>query len=573
MSTPTRVLVVTESPATAVADQLDGRDDIAVTSEPPDAALDDADERPPDCIVVPDDGAGIERLGRLQASAPIVFVAPDGDDDLFRQALDTGATEYVGTDDPALLVRRIQSAVACARAEDARARKSRYERLVENLPVGVFRTTPGPDGEVVDVNETLAEILGADSPEALVGTDPAEPYVDSADRSEFSRKLRENGVVRNEELELSTPDGETVWVSETAIRTEEDGQVYFDGIVEDITERKTYERELAETNARFQALFHESPDMVFVHDDEGVIRDVNNRVCEKLGYDRETLEEMSVWDIDVSIDKTVAHTWETLPEDETPMFDGVYERADGSQFPVEVHLTRLEDGEFLAIVRDVTRRRERERELERQNRRLEAFVDVLSHDIPNHLDVAQTRVDLARRREDFDQLDPVETAHERIDSIVTDMKQLVDHGSEVEETDWVRLSDVAAVCWSGTQCAEESALDVSEDGYLQADESRLKQLFENLFWNACDHAGPEPSVTVGLLDDGFFVADDGPGIPPEKRDDVLSVGFTTSDDDHSGFGLAIVREIARAHGWHIEITDSEAGGARFEFHGIDIQRE
>jgi signal transduction histidine kinase len=64
------------------------------------------------------------------------------------------------------------------------------------------------------------------------------------------------------------------------------------------------------------------------------------------------------------------------------------------------------------------------------------------------------------------------------------------------------------------------------------------------------------------------VADDGPGIPPERRDLVFEHGFTDSPDG-TGFGLAIVRSIVEAHGWTVSVTESETGGARFEVRGVD----
>jgi signal transduction histidine kinase len=84
-----------------------------------------------------------------------------------------------------------------------------------------------------------------------------------------------------------------------------------------------------------------------------------------------------------------------------------------------------------------------------------------------------------------------------------------------------------------------------------------------------EHGGSDVTVRVGTLDDrpGFYVEDDGPGIPEEVREEVFDRGVTT-DDDGTGFGLAIVREIAEAHGWTVRATESDAGGARFEFTGV-----
>ncbi|QLH76932.1 PAS domain-containing protein [Halosimplex rubrum] len=71
------------------------------------------------------------------------------------------------------------------------------------------------------------------------------------------------------------------------------------------------------------------------------------------------------------------------------------------------------------------------------------------------------------------------------------------------------------------------------------------------------------TVRVGTLDDdaGFFVEDDGPGIPPERRERALAYG---TEDDEGGYGLAIVRTTVEAHGWRLSVTESDEGGARFE---------
>jgi signal transduction histidine kinase len=73
-------------------------------------------------------------------------------------------------------------------------------------------------------------------------------------------------------------------------------------------------------------------------------------------------------------------------------------------------------------------------------------------------------------------------------------------------------------------------------------------------------------VTVGPIEDGFYVADDGPGIPEDQYDEVLERGFTTSDTG-TGLGLSIVRTVVDAHGWDITVTSSTDGGARFEITG------
>ena len=83
------------------------------------------------------------------------------------------------------------------------------------------------------------------------------------------------------------------------------------------------------------------------------------------------------------------------------------------------------------------------------------------------------------------------------------------------------------------------------------------------------YSGKNVSITVGVFDTGFYIEDDGQGIPPERRDKVFDIGYSTADEG-TGFGLAIVRRIAEAHGWNISAVEASTGGARFEITGVDI---
>lgn len=78
------------------------------------------------------------------------------------------------------------------------------------------------------------------------------------------------------------------------------------------------------------------------------------------------------------------------------------------------------------------------------------------------------------------------------------------------------------------------------------------------------------TITIGDLPDGFYVEDDGPGIPANERETVLDPGYSTREDG-TGFGLSIVRDIAEAHRWDIAVTAGSEGGARFELRGIETE--
>jgi PAS domain S-box-containing protein len=210
---------------------------------------------------------------------------------------------------------------------------------------------------------------------------------------------------------------------------------------------------------------------------------------------------------------------------------------------------------------------ERTAELERQNDRLEEFAGVVSHDLRNPLGVARGRTELAREECDSDHLAAVERAHDRMTALIDDLLTLAREGVPVTDAEPVDLGEVVGSCWRTVDTGEAS-LRAEAEGTVLADEGRLKQLLENLIRNAVEHGGEDVTVRVGTLSDGFYVEDDGPGIEPDRREEVFEAGHSTSQSG-TGFGLRIVEQVADAHGWSVRVVESEEGGARFEVTGVE----
>ncbi len=208
--------------------------------------------------------------------------------------------------------------------------------------------------------------------------------------------------------------------------------------------------------------------------------------------------------------------------------------------------------------------RTQRRLLEQQNERLEEFTSVVSHDLRNPLSVAKGRIELAREDDSEDHLEEASIALDNMESLIEDLLELSKQGCAVGEPERVSLREIAENAWNNIDA--ENATLTTEDIEVDADSDRLRQLLENLFTNAVIHAGSDSEIRIGPLPEapGFFVADDGPGIDPDDRSRIFDIGYTDHEDG-TGFGLSIVRRIAGAHGWSISVTDSDDGGARFEF--------
>jgi PAS domain S-box-containing protein len=272
-------------------------------------------------------------------------------------------------------------------------------------------------------------------------------------------------------------------------------------------------------------------------------------------------------------------------------------------------------------------RLESERTIQRRNERLERFANIVAHDLRNPLGIARGRLELAQETYDDEDLDAVARAQTRMSALIEDLLTLARDGGPVTDDDAepVELARIVRDCW---QLVETPGVRLQIDGTctLQADEGRLRRLLENLIRNAVEHGsttkpavddtvehgtitggaggssetnetgdtsheaphgtGTTDPVTirVGVIEDfarsasatapdrpssrGFYVEDDGVGIPPERRGRVFDDGYSTHPSG-TGFGLAIVEEIAEAHGWSVHLTDGADGGARFEFRSVE----
>jgi signal transduction histidine kinase len=210
-------------------------------------------------------------------------------------------------------------------------------------------------------------------------------------------------------------------------------------------------------------------------------------------------------------------------------------------------------------------------QLQRQNSQLEKLASIVSHDLRNPLTVAQGRAELARESGDTDHFEAVERSLDRMEEIISDMLVLTRQAEDARDTTQVALDAAACSAWQTVETENTAVeLEIEGSGQFEADEGRLRQLFENLFRNAIEHG--EPAVTtvrVGRVDaGGFFIEDDGTGIPDRTRDELFEWG-TTTEERGTGLGLAIADEVAMAHGWEIRVTESDDGGARFEVTGVE----
>ena len=215
----------------------------------------------------------------------------------------------------------------------------------------------------------------------------------------------------------------------------------------------------------------------------------------------------------------------------------------------------------------VSRLRDREQELRRQNERLEAFTNIVSHDLRTPLNIATARHELARDRRESEHDRHIARAHRRMAELIDDLLDLAREEHHSVEIRTVDVGSIASRCWEQVNPGAAD-LVIETDARIRADPRRLQRMLENLLKNAVEHGGSDVRITIGDLPDGFYVEDNGPGISSEVRDRVFEEGFTTSEDG-TGLGLGIVTRVVEGHEWELALEESANGGVRWEIGGVE----
>ena len=212
-------------------------------------------------------------------------------------------------------------------------------------------------------------------------------------------------------------------------------------------------------------------------------------------------------------------------------------------------------------------------QLKESNTRLESFASMLAHELRNPVAIGQIYVQQLPTETAPQAVEYVTEAFDRIEDMVDVMLVLTRGREAVGNSNSLSLPGVVRDAWNEVDTSE-ATLEAEIDVVVEADETYIRHLCRNLFENAVQHGGADVTVQVGELDDGFYVEDDGVGISPEHRDAVFDAGFTTAGNEGgTGLGLAFVQELAEVYDWTCRVTESAAGGARFEFTNVDLPNQ
>ncbi len=580
------------------------------TTDRADSALEHLEDNAIDGIVAADDlsdrsgRAFVDAVRERDSNLPVLLLIES--ESVASNAVSNGVTDVFSRDTAVergdLLANRIRLLVEHHQSTEIASRTRRQLTELAEQSNELLWVFSGDWTEIQFVNSAYETLYGR-SVESLQA-DPAEfmTAIHHTDQERVMQAMQRVSAGESVDLEfrITKPDGEQRWVRAEAQPIVDDGTVIrIVGASRDITERKRRESERVTELDSPDAPVDAVPDLFYELDENGDLARWNDALAAATGHEDADLASMALTALFAPSDReTVRQGIETAFETGEASFKADLLTADGTTVPYEFTGGRITaaDGSTLGVAgigREISTPDSRQQALEQQNERLDEFASVVSHDIRNPLDVARGQLELAQIEHDSEHLDAVERAHDRIGQLIEDLLSLARNGEAALDSEPVPLQTVVEQCWQTVETGDVT-LELRTSAVVRADPGRLRQLFENLIRNSVEHgqtphtekqgdtgeqrvttsisqsqgAATDLTITVGELDDGFYVADDGVGIPADERENVFEGGYSLASGP--GFGLRIVDEIVDTHGWSITVAESDAGGARFEITGVEF---
>ncbi|VAV84256.1 diguanylate cyclase/phosphodiesterase (GGDEF & EAL domains) with PAS/PAC sensor(s) [hydrothermal vent metagenome] len=516
-----------------------------------------------------------------------------------------------------------------------RESEEHFSTVFKESPVGMFIVDM--DYKLVDVNEVLCTTLGYSKDDFTISTliNCIWPKGARGDaRRIFGEMFSENRPFYRVEKNCVQSDGQRFWVALTAsiLHDNQGKPLYGLGMVEDISERKEVEaglrrtradlelrvskrtRELTKVNDAlrseiterqvvedelrlFKRLINGSNDCIAVIDPEsGGYLEVNDKLCESLGYSREELLTMNI--IEVSSLVPNSEVWKRdehlLRETGVWRREGEFKRSDGSSFPVDINVKLISQGDkdyIVSIARDITERRQEELEREeikmqlQRSQKMEAvgrLAGGIAHDFNNIQSAIKTMASLGMRSLDssspaYGHFKKIDEATKRASNLTSQLLTFSRH----EKKDFVNID----ICKVTTEVLDlirpligrdiEIDLDTgSAPMVVKADKGNVEQVVTNLVLNAKDAMHGSGKITIDLEKVSFSdessvgvsngragdfvclkVEDSGHGIAPADMRHIFEPFYSTKDRDKGvGLGLAVVYGIVKDHFGFIDLS-------------------
>ncbi|MCX7757162.1 MAG: PAS domain S-box protein [candidate division WOR-3 bacterium] len=488
-----------------------------------------------------------------------------------------------------------------------RASEEKYRSLVNNLNVGVFRTTVA--GKFLEANPALVKIHGAKDIDDLLNTNVSSLYENPKDREYLLRVLKEKGEIRDWEVNHVRKDGKKIVVAITArAHFDRDGDIKFiEGIVTDVTEKKRILDALRESEERYRTIFEMATDGLALLDREGKILAANKQALKIGGFSEDTdIRNCNITDLGIFSKEDRKRILENMKarfegKQVAPYEVEIYAR-DGNRRVVEVTGVILRDAQGepiadLVVLRDITERKKAEEELrkakelaEYANKAKSEFLHNMSHELRSPLTSIIGFTELLLEKEsDPEKRDFLETIQSSSDYLLHIINNILDlarieSGKMKLDVSVCDINKVAQNLYERFKVLAQKKklefklkLNPNLPQYVKTDCTKLTQIVSNLLDNAFKfteqgkvevYFGLKRIISENQAELEVYVKDTGIGIAKERQEMIFerfvqAEYYLSKKYGGAGLGLPLVKELVQLFGGKIMLKSKLAKGSKF----------
>jgi PAS domain S-box-containing protein len=501
--------------------------------------------------------------------------------------------------------------------------EEKYRTLTKNINIGVFRNTAGPKNLFIEANPALVRMFGYKNRKAFLALNLSDLYQNVENRERLIEKLLTKGFIRNEEVHVEKKDGMPIICSLSAVAVkDEHGSIqYFDGTIEDITERKRAEEALQKSEEKYRTVVENAAEAILIAQD-GMLKFVNRMASEMTGYSEHELRSSPFLEFIHPDDRQMVgerYLRRRKGDVSLPRYAFRLINKDGSIKWVEIDavLVAWEDKPAtLNFLSDITERKRAEEELNKHREHLEelvkertrelegakqdadaanraksVFLANMSHEIRTPMNAILGFSQLMQRDDTLNpqqwkHLDIINRSGEHLIALINDILEMskIEAGrTTLNPTTFnlrALLEDLEIMFRVRTDAKK---LNFSVEGlghipdYVVGDQGKLRQVFINLLGNAVkftEKGGVVLRIRVKQEDSDRLrllaeVKDTGPGIPETELNNLFKPFQQTQNGRRAGsgtgLGLAISKEFVRLMGGDVTVGSKDGTGSLFKF--------
>ncbi len=486
--------------------------------------------------------------------------------------------------------------------------REQYKRLFENAPLGIYQTTR--DGEIANANPALLRMLEYESLADIQNRDlEFEGYSKDStiDRRQFVEMIERDGYVKGLEENWITKTGRVIPIRENAriVKGPDGGVSFYEGTVEDITERKKVEEE----NIKLSTAVEQSSNVIVITDVNGNIEYANPKFTEQTGYTAQEAfgQNPRILKTGTQTREYYAEMWQAITAGQTWRGQFNNKKKNGDCYwenvtitPIKNELGRITN--FLAIKEDITAQKQSEEEIKRQNKALiiakekaeesdrlkSAFLANVSHEIRTPMNgiigFTEMLKDPDLEQEEKDEfLGIIQESGKHLLDIINDLLEIsrIESGQMELSIAEMNINELFEFIYSSFKPeSDDKGIDLSinnlvdeKECIIETDYNKLCAIMNNLMKNAIKYSN-EGSIEMGCKKNhkcfDFFVKDTGIGIHPDNKE-VIFERFrqvsesSTREYDGAGLGLSIVKSYVELLGGRIWVESELRKGSVFYF--------